>query len=164
MDEYEKGLLGKQAAWGVKNDRGCYKYWLSNVYIHHKSHAKSLGPIGRDVQSITHFRNYSIDIICIPCMIPEPNKGQDQKIERIYPAPSHIYTLLLTHTITGNYFDQGPIESFPNVIHSHSHDSMHFPWPKHLPQQASIPWTWPVALWTTITFLFSHLLLHHAYN
>ena len=117
---------------------GCYKYWLSNLHIHHRLCRKSLGSIRRSIIRIPQPTNHPIVIICTPCTIPEPNEGQDRQIDRIYPLPGHIYPLPLAHMIRLDRFDQGPLETLPKVTHHYIHDYTQFPQPKRLPQWVNV--------------------------
>ena len=100
----------------------CYKYRLSNLHIHHRLYRKSPGYIRRGILCISQPTNHPIVIICSPCMVPEPNEGQDRQTDRIYPLPGRIHPLLLAHTIVLDRFHRGPMESLPNIISSHSND------------------------------------------
>ena len=116
----------------------CYKYWLSNLHIYHRSCRKSPGSICRGTLHITQPVNHPTEAICTPCMIPEPIEGQDQQIDRIYPLLGHIYPFPLAHTIVLDHFDQGPLGTLPKVTHYYSRDCMQFPQPKRLPQRVNV--------------------------
>ena len=116
----------------------CYKYRLSNPHIHHQLYRKSPGYIRRGILRISQPTNHPIVIICTPCTTPEPNEGQDRQTDRIYPLPGRIHPLPLAHTIVLNRFHQGPMESLPNIISSHSNDYMQFPRPKRHPTPVNI--------------------------
>ena len=116
----------------------CYKYQLSNLHIHHRLCRKSPRSICRSIICIPQPTNHPIVIICTPCTIPEPNKGQDRQLDHIYPPLGRIYPLPLAHTIVLDHFDRVRMESLPNVTSSHSNESTQFPQLKHLPQQVNV--------------------------
>ena len=112
----------------------CYKYWLSHLHIHHRLCRKSPRSIRRGILCIPQPTNHSIVTICTPYTIPEPNEGQDQQIDHIYPLPGRIYPLPVAHMIILNRFIRGPLGPLPKVTYHYSRDYMQFPQPKHLPQ------------------------------
>ena len=122
----------------ISQYRTCYKYQLSNPHIHHRLYRKSPGYIRRGILHISQPTNHPIVIICTPCTIPEPKKGQDRQTDRIYPLLGRIHPLPLAHTIVLDHFHRGPIESLSNVISSHSNDYTQSPRLKRHPTRVNI--------------------------
>ena len=118
--------------------RVIYVINISHLHIHHWLCRKSPRTICRGILRIPQPVNHPTEVICTPCTIPEPNKGQDRHTDRIYPLPGRIHPLPLAHTIVHDRFHREPMESLPNVTSSHSNDSTQCPRPKHLPQQVSV--------------------------